>query len=228
MKMNEVEDVVQLRYHELEPHAKEKAQHHYVEHWVGDDWFDYVYEDAKAEAKDYGFNIDEINFTGFWSQGDGACWRGDVHLLNFLDAHAVDTIGFSCWRFLIVEGWVGSKLDITFGGRYSHSNTMSTSLLYDTSVNYFDEDGEVDVLESDCILQGMPVKAVYDLIHADKDCPIKDYEDFEKWVLDEARQYADSIYKRLEQAYEDEINPDNVSEVYDANDVYFNEQGEIL
>lgn len=39
-------------------------------------WWDGVYEDAKAIGALMGITIDEIRFSGFWSQGDGASFRG--------------------------------------------------------------------------------------------------------------------------------------------------------
>ena len=40
------------------------------------DWWDYIYEDAKTIAGLMGIDIDDIFFSGFWSQGDGACFTG--------------------------------------------------------------------------------------------------------------------------------------------------------
>ena len=43
---------------------------------VRDDWWDFVYTDAKEIGKCLGVEIEEIEFSGFWSQGDGARFRG--------------------------------------------------------------------------------------------------------------------------------------------------------
>ena len=40
------------------------------------DWWDYVYEDARRMASLIGIEINEIRFTGFWNQGDGASFTG--------------------------------------------------------------------------------------------------------------------------------------------------------
>lgn len=42
-------------------------------------WWDGVYEDAKEIGAIIGFHIDDIYFSGFWSQGDGACFTGSLH-----------------------------------------------------------------------------------------------------------------------------------------------------
>lgn len=41
------------------------------------EWWDCVYEDAKRMASLIGIRIDEIWFSGFWNQGDGASFIGD-------------------------------------------------------------------------------------------------------------------------------------------------------
>ena len=60
---------------ELEGHAKEKALE-----WLRDgldyEWWDFVFEDAKKCASILGIEIDNIYFSGFYSQGDGACFNG--------------------------------------------------------------------------------------------------------------------------------------------------------
>ena len=43
-----------------------------VEH----DWWDFVYADAIELGEMMGIEIQEIQFSGFWSQGDGARFRG--------------------------------------------------------------------------------------------------------------------------------------------------------
>ncbi len=61
-------------FNELSDKAKEKAR----------DWFkngqdfdaDYILEDSKEIGKLMGISIDKIYYTGFASQGDGACFTG--------------------------------------------------------------------------------------------------------------------------------------------------------
>jgi hypothetical protein len=59
-----------------------------VESHMGDHWYESLIEDSIKELAEHGFEDTEINFTGFWSQGDGAsftCKRIDVPL--FLQKH---------------------------------------------------------------------------------------------------------------------------------------------
>lgn len=56
---------------ELSDKAKEKAREWYTE-GLDYNWWEAVYEDARNIGNILGFFNMEINFSGFWSQGDGA------------------------------------------------------------------------------------------------------------------------------------------------------------
>lgn len=43
-----------------------------------DDWWDCTYDDFKERMKGVGIEVDRMYFSGFWSQGDGACFEGSV------------------------------------------------------------------------------------------------------------------------------------------------------
>lgn len=43
-----------------------------------DDWYDCVYQDFKERMTAIGIDVDNIYFSGFWSQGDGACFEGRI------------------------------------------------------------------------------------------------------------------------------------------------------
>lgn len=212
-----------FKYHELEGSARERARQHYIEHWIHDEWYDYIFEDAKGEAPQHGFYIEDIRFSGFWSQGDGASWTGDVRLPVFIERYVPESIGRDCWLWLMDSGWVHDRLNIyQKGNHYCHSNTMSVGNIEDYTHDLTDE-----VLEIDCILKGAPVGTLWHLMLADTACPIKSPDDLEELVLTVARNYADEIYSRLQGGYEHECSDDNISEHYDANEVLFNEEGEI-
>lgn len=67
-------------FDELDERAKERAREWYRNAWhdggMDHDWWDCVFEDAKAVGALLGIRIDRIYFSGFWSQGDGACFEG--------------------------------------------------------------------------------------------------------------------------------------------------------
>lgn len=63
-------------YAELSETAQEKAREWYVQCGFDHDWWDNVFCDAKEIAALMGIDIKDIYFSGFSSQGDGACFTG--------------------------------------------------------------------------------------------------------------------------------------------------------
>ena len=199
----------------------DKYRYYNVEHI---DWWEYTYNEFTERMKQKGIGVDRMFFSGFWSQGDGASWSGDVRLPVFVEKYVPASIGRDCWLWLFESGWVHDRLNIyQKGNHYCHSHTMSVGNIEDYS-----HDADDHVLELDCILKGTPIGTLWHLILADTSCPIKRFDDLEELVLTEARNYADKIYKTLQSGYEAECDEDQVSECYDANNVLFNEEGVIV
>ena len=63
-------------FDELTDEAKEKAREWYREGALDYEWGEFVYDTAKAAGACLGIDVDNIYFSGFWSQGDGACFTG--------------------------------------------------------------------------------------------------------------------------------------------------------
>ena len=74
--MSQIIQTEVFTFAELSDEAKEKAREWYREGGLDYDWWDCTYEDAKQCAKILGIEIDNIYFSGFWSQGAGACFEG--------------------------------------------------------------------------------------------------------------------------------------------------------
>jgi hypothetical protein len=207
-------------YADLPDKGKERARQHYVEHWLHDDWYDYIYADAKDGGSVKGFDIADIFFSGFWSQGDGAMWTGGVDIPKFIEHYFPESIGRECWLWLLEDGWLDDRVSIHRSSHhYSHSNCMGIT---GTEPAHYDED---DTLRVDCILKGAPIATLYNLIVADTACSIKDVSDLEEMILEKAREYADMIYDRLREGYDYECDDRQISEAYDSNYVLFNEEG---
>ena len=70
------------KFEELSDSAKEKARESLRDINVQHEWWDFVYEDAKNIGEILGIDMNFngknpcIWFSGFWSQGDGACFEG--------------------------------------------------------------------------------------------------------------------------------------------------------
>lgn len=120
---------------ELDGSARERALEKLAQ-WATEDsfWYESVIEDAKECGAILGIQIDDIFFSGFWSQGDGACFTGRYeyfkgsagkirqHAPNDTELHRIaDTLQ-------AIERRNFYRLTATISKRshyYSHENTVA-------------------------------------------------------------------------------------------------------
>jgi hypothetical protein len=63
-------------FSELSDAAKSEALDDYIANGIDYPWYDCIYDDAKTIGGLMGIDVDNIYFSGFCSQGDGACFEG--------------------------------------------------------------------------------------------------------------------------------------------------------
>lgn len=193
-----IERVV-YKFSELSDAAKEVARNARREAGHHDEWWDAVYEDAIECGRLMGIIVGarpiirpsgikqerDINFSGFHSQGDGACFRGRVEQVNDPVAAILGHAGQDEELKSIAEGLAllqitarltcGGSIEgrITTSGNYCHSGTMHCT------ASYVDVAGEAPQVSDQA----------------------------EKTVLDLACRFADWIYAQLE-AEDEYLNSD--------------------
>lgn len=89
---------------------------------VYDGWHDTVYDDFRRDMGEIGIDVDDIYYSGFSSQGDGACFEGCVsNWPKFLKS-----VGYTCPALttLAVEAW---RFYVIHRGHYCHENCTSFS-----------------------------------------------------------------------------------------------------
>src|SRR3990167_3827578 len=70
-------EVKVYQFDELNEEAKEKARAWFREGNQNDSFYaESVIDDAKQIGKLMGIDISKVYYSGFWSQGDGACFEG--------------------------------------------------------------------------------------------------------------------------------------------------------
>ncbi len=75
--MREQISITAYTFDELSDDAKEKARDWYRERALDYEWYDHVFDMAKEVGAALGITIKNIYFSGFASQGDGACFVGE-------------------------------------------------------------------------------------------------------------------------------------------------------
>lgn len=218
--MTKTVEITLYQFDELSAEAKEKAVQRYHENWMDHDWYDCTYDYMKEEGAKKGFRIDDIRFSGFWSQGDGASWCGAVKLADWIEntfnttdkEHPLTQIFLELMR----EGWIERKIMVSFSSsHYCHENTMD--------VNNIDHYCSLD--DGSVIETGMFKGAsVYDLIQmvGGNEGTIATIE---KRLEDDCKAFAREIYSQLEEDYEAQTTEEAIGEAYAMNDVWFHENG---
>ncbi len=93
------------------------------------DWWESTYEwyIEKAEAIGYHTSAEEMEFSGFWSQGDGACISGSFNVEQWLK---INKLGNQYRSLLNAAKEYDLEVWIKHTGNYSHSRTLNAQ--YDT------------------------------------------------------------------------------------------------
>ena len=168
-------------------------------------WWDSTYEDAKRMAEILGIRADEIYFSGFWSQGDGACFAGrynhkadaaqairaeadDKELHRIADALTLLQMTLKLERGCIASGTISQS------GRYCHSGSMDFEL-------------DVDLSDGDLGIHG---------------------GELQKDLLQLMRDFADWIYAQLEAEHEYLTSDEAITEAIKDNGYLFDSDGSII
>ncbi len=186
-------------FDELDDKAKEKARQWWRESADFSHESEYVYEDAKDCLALVGFEIERIYYSGFWSQGDGACfvgrWRAKDVEPGKLKEHAPldERLHYIAERLeLLAAQLPGAYFKVEHRGHYYHE--------YCTEFTFSLDNEEGDEI-------GMPDDAELVLTEASRDAM--------RW-----------IYRQLEKSYEWANADEQVDENIRANEYGFSVAGQ--
>jgi len=210
-------------FEELSPEAQKVAiEELYDINVEYSDWHEPIIEEFEEDMKELGVGDVEVSYSGFYSQGDGASFTGDVFnnevfMLLALDLKSDEwldmgeeekpedeesrlradllDIGFDSREKLTPNNFVISI--IRDSSRYSHENTISGSVQIE------------DVPES-----------------MEKEFPLDDYEaNLNDIVTDWARSESRKLYVNLEKYYDELRSEESVKETIIASDYKFDKDG---
>lgn len=240
--MPEQMTITVYKFDELEGRAKERAATK-LRDWATDhDWYEFVYECAKEDGAKRGFEIEDIRFSGFWSQGDGASWTGSVDVKQFVEwmleqpegtpEHRwidADRHRYLCLIELMKDGWIERHVNVTRDGyHYVHENTTGPENGVDWSA--LENEGGWDdlanaetILHSDGVLKGASVVGVAEGIDIKTLMPALDDK-----IKAEVRSFSKHIYMQLEAEYDALTSDEAIAEMAEANDYRFDEDGDVI
>jgi hypothetical protein len=178
------------------------------------DWYGHVIAQHVRKIQEFGIDVDQkdVQFSGFWSQGDGASWAGKVNLNRFMQHFVLVDKYPMVWKFMTELGWgdhIGCYVS-RHASRYSHSNTVSAHIQTDIPNEYVEEFDELrysvmelhlEILEKQCDeLQG----------EVDIIC---------KGLMDE-------LYGELEEEHDYQTSDEQVRATLEANEIFDEEDDE--
>lgn len=199
--MPRINETKVYQFDELTDDAKERARQWYRD-CTSEDFNDFhgdcVIDDAKECFKLLGIRVDRVFYSGFWSQGDGACFEGAFYASDFqpgkLEEHAPkdEELHRIAKQFQeLVSQLPHSSFQVKHHGHYSHSHCTE----FDIDLG-LDEDEDV-----------LPVTF--------------DEED----IKELARDCMDWIYSQLQKEFEYQNADEQVDESIRANEYEFTEDG---
>lgn len=210
--MPEVICTTVYQFPELSDAAKEKARSWYRELGPHDDWWDAVYEDFERVCEILGIRLKTtpvrlmgggtrakpcIWFSGFWSQGDGACFEGDYGYAKGASA--------AIRRYAFKDGELHRIADAL--GSIQRRNFYQLSARIAHRGRYYQEYSMDIAVERDSpVVQDMTADAEEDVSEA--------LRDLARW-----------LYGRLEDEYEHLTSDEAVDEMIRLNEYRFTEDG---
>ena len=99
---------------EVYPKRFEKEYYEWLEYAVSHEWWDYHFEQFKADCLLKGVRVDGINFSGFGSQDDGATFAGRVDVPTYMELHGLHEIYPALYLAVIDDG---SRLGVSMTHR---------------------------------------------------------------------------------------------------------------
>ena len=222
------------KYQDLSDSAKETARQWYIE-GMDYEWWEGVYEMVIEDGKEKGFYINEIFFSGFHSQGDGASWIGQVDVGAWLKANAPDSIGVSALVALVNKDYIEKHVRVSrSSSNYCHENTMDIGEVqfdgrfYDG--NELDEvELETETIEGQGIFDGLSLANVRDIVNTDEANPyrLSNIHKLDEDIEESCKDYARDIYQRLREEYDYLCSEEMMLDHFDCNDYQFTEEGRL-
>lgn len=167
------------------------------------EWWDGVYDDFTCDMAAKGIHVYDMNFSGFWSQGDGASFTGYIsNNKMFFDQHGLVESYPWLAKLLSHDGEFTLTIERT-GHHYVHENTVGVDLSH-TDMFYH-------ILPSDSV-RAQVVEQWDEQLDAE-------YNTICDAVTEIIRDYCRDLYRRLRDEYDYLTSDEAVWEAIVANDL---------
>ena len=169
---------------------------------VYDGWWDSTEEAFKEKMEAIGIGVERMYFSGFWSQGDGACFEGHLDDVPLFLEKNYKPEDYPMIRKLLDSGGT-VKFSVSHSGHYYHEN----------STRYYIE---ADRLEH---VVDMPTDFHQQIVEQWENILDKEIVDFEKQSVEIFKNHMRTLYRKLEDEYDHLTSDEAVKETILANDL---------
>jgi hypothetical protein len=160
------------------------------------EWWEHIFSDFEEDMSKLGVSVKNIYFSGFWSQGDGACFEGHIEDWGLYLLH----LGYDSDILAnLAKNWWSCKWEKR--GHYCHEHTV----LFDPDIYM----GDNPYIERDDPLRHDAWQFVansYDFLAIDNE------------IEQNLRQHMRDLYSKLREEYEHLITDEAVIEWLEFND----------
>ena len=221
-------------FDELSDHLKEEAIEANRDINTHYDWHDFVIEGFKSDLDDMGVGDVEVQYSGFYSQGDGASFTGRVEDMKLFLTKTLGMTQYSNEELdelpVVVKEKVKEFIDSLtiafnrkYGSRYSHEGTCQADTWCEILRNagYDEEYPDGKIHFTDRVLTGAPI------VFMDLDHEVAKIDDAaEEWRSNQCRE----LYRSLENEYDSLRSDEAVAETLESNGTEFevDEDGELV
>jgi hypothetical protein len=158
---------------------------------VHENWWDCEEENLKQDLAEQGFRLSGMYFSGFWSQGDGACFTGRItDWAKFCEKVPEFVQNFPNTAIFLQDE--GGEFTIAHTGRYYHP--YSTSHDYNAAIA-----DEVELLS--IIDDAMPEDGIESVMRLAMYRDALEEGDVGDWLKDHFRDMMHDLYRTLEEEY---------------------------
>jgi uncharacterized protein Smg (DUF494 family) len=156
-----------------------------------DNWYDYVYEGFTEVMQAGGVKVERMFFSGFWTQGDGACFEGHVSDWDRL-IEAYNMTEYLPYTAKMLKVMVDKGEEPGFSvaqqGRYSHEHCTRFSTEVEEFLEQYTDVDNTEQRELDVQMYARLSQAALD-------------EEPEKWLIQLFRDEMRELYRQLENEY---------------------------
>jgi hypothetical protein len=189
-----------------DPKRFEMEYYKWQEYAADYDWWETLYADFKADCSALGVRVDDIVFSGFYSQGDGAAFSGRVYVYEWMEEQG-DHITHPA-------AYLACKDDGSYVSLNTHRNSNNMRTDFEGPLYYPEPSG---------IFAGLDEEAWEALVQEQLDDL-----DIETEVLTFCEGLANELYKNLREEYEALTSEEAFIDACEFNEVTFEENEDAI